>query len=107
MPKPKGGRGKKAPYEAQMMRVPVPIKPAIQRLIDDYKEEVFRPESERKNLSLLTEQTEQILTCLKLVNRFIDLIGQTDKLHDPKRRNNVNLARFRDWLESQISQDAP
>jgi hypothetical protein len=34
---PKGGRGKKAPYETQQMRVPVPIKNDVNKLIAGYR----------------------------------------------------------------------
>ena len=34
--KPKGGRGKKAPYTAKLMRVPVPIANQVNRLIERY-----------------------------------------------------------------------
>ncbi len=33
----KGGRGKKAPYESQMYRVPVPIKPVVKKLAPGYR----------------------------------------------------------------------
>lgn len=32
-----GGRGKKAPYETTHVRVPVPIKPQIEALIEQFK----------------------------------------------------------------------
>lgn len=38
MVKPKGGRGKVAPYKSTHVRVPEPIKEQIQRLIDDWHE---------------------------------------------------------------------
>ena len=34
--KPKGGRGKKAPYTAKLMRVPVPIANQVNQLIERY-----------------------------------------------------------------------
>jgi hypothetical protein len=37
MPKPLGGRGIEAPYETTHVRVPVPIKPQVEKLIDDYR----------------------------------------------------------------------
>ena len=37
MDKPKGGRGKKAPYETTHMRVPLPLKAQIEKLIEDYR----------------------------------------------------------------------
>ena len=38
MAKPVGGRGVKAPYETTHVRVPVPIKADVERLIDQFKE---------------------------------------------------------------------
>jgi hypothetical protein len=37
MTKPIGGRGKKAPYETTHLRIPVPIKPEIEKLIEAYR----------------------------------------------------------------------
>ena len=36
MPKPKGGRGHKSEHETTHVRVPVPIKPDVQRLIERF-----------------------------------------------------------------------
>lgn len=33
----KGGRGKRAPYETELLRVPTPIKPVVQALADSYR----------------------------------------------------------------------
>jgi hypothetical protein len=38
MNKPIGGRGKKAPYETTHVRVPVDLKPQIEKLIEEYRE---------------------------------------------------------------------
>lgn len=40
MVKPVGGRGIKAPYESTHIRVPVPLKPQIEAIIEDYREVV-------------------------------------------------------------------
>jgi hypothetical protein len=37
MNKPLGGRGKKAPYETTHLRIPVPIKADIEKLIEHYR----------------------------------------------------------------------
>ncbi|AFY85501.1 hypothetical protein [Oscillatoria acuminata] len=37
MAKPKGGRGKKAPYETKQMRVPVPLESQVMQLCDRYR----------------------------------------------------------------------
>lgn len=38
MSKPLGGRGNKAPYETTHVRVPVPIKPELERLIEEFRQ---------------------------------------------------------------------
>lgn len=38
MVKPVGGRGNKAPYETTHIRVPVPIKSEVERLIERFRE---------------------------------------------------------------------
>lgn len=37
MEKPKGGRGKTAPYETTHVRVPIPVKSVVEKIIDDYR----------------------------------------------------------------------
>jgi hypothetical protein len=37
MSKPVGGRGHKAPYVTTHVRVPEPVKPDVERLIEDYR----------------------------------------------------------------------
>ena len=49
MATPKGGRGKTAPYETTHVRVPVPLKPKLEKMIEEYREFVIsgiQPESE-------------------------------------------------------------
>lgn len=38
MPKPKGGRGKKAPYDTKLARIPVPLAEQINQLVERYQE---------------------------------------------------------------------
>lgn len=52
MNKPKGGRGLKAPYESTHVRIPVPLKPKIDKLVDEYRELILdgkQPEREKFN----------------------------------------------------------
>lgn len=52
MNKPKGGRGHKAPYESTHVRVPVPLKAKVDKLIEEYRELVLngnQPEREAFN----------------------------------------------------------
>lgn len=37
MDKSKGGRGKKADYKTTHVRVPIPVKPVVEKIIDDYR----------------------------------------------------------------------
>jgi hypothetical protein len=46
--KPVGGRGKKAGYETKLMRVPLPVVPAIEKIVDDFRD---GSENEPKQLS--------------------------------------------------------
>jgi hypothetical protein len=60
MSKPVGGRGIKAPYETTHVRVPVPIKPNVERFIEDFKNGVDNltenPLTDIEN-ALITAQT--------------------------------------------------
>ena len=98
MSKPIGGRGKKAPYETIPVRVPVPIKAEVETLIERYRDSVLSDETTTRTDS----SSAAIEHCMKLVENFIKESNQTDKLHT---RNNVNLIRFRNWLETLKSND--
>ena len=39
--KPSGGRGKKAPYETVVIRVPTPLVSEVQKIVDDYRNKVL------------------------------------------------------------------
>lgn len=98
MPKPLGGRGKKAPYETVQVRTPLPIKHKVEKLIADYRNTILNADVESQN----DEIDSECECCLKLIDRFIEETGQSDKLHT---RNNVNLIRFRNWLFSQTNRN--
>ncbi len=57
MTKPVGGRGNKAPYESTHVRVPVPIKPQVQALIDEFRES--QNQQPTKPLTALGEEEEE------------------------------------------------
>jgi hypothetical protein len=125
MVKPLGGRGKRAPYETTQMRVPIPIKTQLESVIADYRERVLlgtedqddeeeEDQTEPTDLETIRDQariiqelrtevqylnlkfSNPIQPALELVDRFIEVIDQTDKLHT---RNNVNLVKLRNWLK--------
>lgn len=58
--KPKGGRGHEAPYETTHVRVPVPIKAKVDRLIDDYRKTILtgnQPETEKHDIGYAVSLT--------------------------------------------------
>jgi tRNA splicing endonuclease len=61
MDKPKGGRGKKSPYDTTHVRVPVPIKPVIEKIIEQFHRGEDGPDRQILSLSESLEIAEQIL----------------------------------------------
>ena len=55
---PKGGRGKKAPYETQQMRVPTPIKDQVTSLIAKFRGEILGDPQIDENLFELVDDTK-------------------------------------------------
>ena len=55
---PKGGRGKKAPYETQQMRVPTPIKDQVSSLIAKFRGEIFNDLKTNENLFESVDNTQ-------------------------------------------------
>jgi hypothetical protein len=61
---PKGGRGKKAPYETTIIRVPVPLVESIERQVNEYREFVVngtQPPYPAINLEVALIHAKQIL----------------------------------------------
>ncbi len=61
-----GGRGKKAPYETTHIRVPVPIKEDVERLIEEYRQKLLTGNTLKKD-NLLTSLSEAKEIAKKLV----------------------------------------
>lgn len=58
MATPKGGRGKKAPYETQQMRVPIPIKDQVNVLIAKFRGEILDNLKTDENLFNSVDNTQ-------------------------------------------------
>ena len=101
MAKPLCGRGRRAPYDTVMVRVPQPIKPKVEQLIEEYREFIL---TDGESIFRQSVNGVDALAALKLVNRFIEEIEQEENLH---QRNNRNLVRFRDWLISKVPNNNP
>jgi hypothetical protein len=61
----KGGRGLKAPYETTHVRVPVPIKEKVQKIIDDYKNDIADTENDILEYEQAVELANKILKSKK------------------------------------------
>lgn len=95
--KPKGGKGQRAPYETVMVRTPLPVKPDVEALISRYRDSVLHSGVAVNE----SQDKESYSVSLKLVYKFIEESGLAPNLHT---RNNVNLIRFRDWLQSKLTE---
>lgn len=66
MTTPKGGRGKKAPYETQQMRVPVPVKDQVNSLIAKFRGDVLNdPKTDDDLFDFSNSQTSAELETLR------------------------------------------
>ena len=92
MNKPLGGRGKKAPYETTHLRIPVPIKADIEKLIENYRLSVIDGiESDDNGLmsvedaklltrKLIKAKTSKIDTLIKLLTSIYSVEITKDEL---------------------------
>jgi hypothetical protein len=78
MNKPLGGRGKKAPYETTHLRIPVPIKTDIEKLIENYRLSVIDGIETHDN-GLMSVEDAKLLT-RKLIKSKISKIDTLTKL---------------------------
>lgn len=108
MDKPKGGRGRTAPYETKQMRVPVGLEDQIQELIDRYRRWIPEPQS----VVVSTNNPPRLLD--KAVDNFSDAgRGGTEELSHPKlvdkyeaeiEELNLLVDSFRDEVDQMRSQ---
>ena len=72
MPKPKGGRGQRAPYQTKLMRIPVPLEQQIGELVERYQKYLdSSTEPDVNNPPQLLDSTE---------NNFNELYKLLDEL---------------------------
>ena len=99
MVKAKGGRGQKLPYEQTHVRVPLPIKDQIQKLIDNYRASALGGET---NEDQSKPNPSEVNAALKLLQQFIDDVGIDQVSFEKPTRDNKNLKRFQQWLIEQL-----
>jgi hypothetical protein len=85
MTTPKGGRGKKAPYKTQQMRVPVPIKDQVNILIAKFRNRILNGLEADTNITDLTlspdliiqDEIEDLKAALEESDQQIDNLNTT------------------------------
>lgn len=79
---PKGGRGKKAPYETQQMRVPIPIKDQVNSLIAKFRGEVLDDNNllEPVNNSHLSLELESLQSEIQKLKTALE-VNEAEKLN--------------------------
>jgi hypothetical protein len=94
MSKPLGGRGKVAPYETTHVRVPLPVKDKVDKIIEDYRlsiidgintqDTVLITFSESKSLAkkLLRAKRSKLETIAKLLTSIYGIEISKDELLD-------------------------
>ena len=83
---PKGGRGKKAPYETTQMRVPVPIKDQVSSLIAKFRGEIFNDLKTDENLFESVDNTQLSLE-LENLKSEIQNLKTTLKIIEAEKQN--------------------
>jgi predicted RNase H-like nuclease (RuvC/YqgF family) len=117
---PKGGRGKKAPYETQQMRVPLPIKDDVNKLIASYRGliekhqvintndlESLKNEIQNLNTALINanEQLEKLNTTLEITNQETNNLNtslgnqEIEKVSTGLEENSINLNTGKSQVE--------
>lgn len=69
MSKPVGGRGHTAPYETTHVRVPVPIKDKVEKLIEDYRKSVIDGKEVEVSPKLLFDDFQEPLEIARKIVR--------------------------------------
>jgi septal ring factor EnvC (AmiA/AmiB activator) len=95
MIKPKGGRGIKAPYKTQQMRVPVPIKDRVNKLIVSFRDSVLEEEKgENYPTNLLTETEVSKNEILNLKTSLSESKQQTDNLYSALNDKDLQIDKL-------------
>lgn len=90
---PKGGRGKKAPYQTQQMRVPLPIKDDVNKLIAAYRGLIEKHQVINTNdLKTLKNENQNLNTALISANKEIEKLNKIEKLNTSLETDNLNTA---------------
>lgn len=87
MTKPLGGRGKKAPYKTQIVRVPIPIVPKVEQIIDDYRNLVINGEESE------FEKYPNLAACVTPIS-YSEALQRAKEIVKSKRSASESLAKL-------------
>ena len=99
MVKSKGGRGKYLPYEQTHVRVPLPVKEQVQRIIDNYRAIALGGETDDDRSK---PDSLEVNAALNLLQQFIHEADIEPESYEKPTRDNRNLNRFQQWLIEQL-----
>lgn len=95
MPKPKGGRGHKAPYQTKLMRIPVPLEQQVNQLVELYQD--YLDSDEEVDVDnppqLLSTQQNDFTHLYQSLTKLVNKIGQ------PKYKPNSFSEGIKDILQ--------
>jgi len=95
--KPKGGRGKIAPYQTVTVRIPLPIKPMVDKLSEDYRESAIVP-----ILHAIKEKESEIIP-LKIA-----IIKAEEIIYKGKKGSKVSIEKLLEAIYGQkVTVDKP
>jgi len=103
MEKPKGGRGKRAPYETTHVRIPEPIKDRVERLKEmyvtgslDHYEEILARDSQmaREYEKLLTTNEAKLNSGQNLLPSLQDAIVEAKKVLKSKKSTKLMITNL-------------
>jgi hypothetical protein len=91
MDKPIGGRGKKAPYETTHVRIPVDLKPQVEKLVEKFRNnECVTDMESNQNLSINSDNFIQ-----KMIQEFeknnLFIIQESNEISQDTLMNALNL----------------
>lgn len=93
MGKLKGGRGNTAPYQQTHMRIPLPLKSQVARLVEEFRAQAVGDYEVRSDAVDYRAAT-------KAVNEFIEEYELSAKIQEPRRFRDVKkLSEFLSWLQ--------
>jgi hypothetical protein len=93
MNKPIGGRGKKAPYETTHVRIPVDLKPQVEKLVEEFRNNDCVASNDTKTTQNLSINSDEIIQ--KMIQEFknnnLFILQESNEITDEMLIEALNL----------------